>query len=258
MSDREAGVTSPSTLYSEGPHASAPDHSPPRSSGWVDDSGRERRERRGKGGRESRGRRRGGGPEESRGASDGERGGTDVNAAGGSRKPGRRRDHQMRSRSLPSTLRGREGGRREDDDEGAREERRRTRRKAKDLTSERENGLPTEGDMERGRVGKAKRDGRKSSASEVVQRAPFSFLMPLDNDNDGSDAESARSFSEVSVSAASISFSGSQWPRDNVSPLLAPGSSTTPPGPWLVPSPHKLSQVLEGKRMSRNKGGLWS
>lgn len=253
--DREAGVTSPSILCSEGPHASAPDHSPPRSSGWVDDSGRERR---GKGKRESGGRSRGGGAEESRGASDGERGWMDVSVAGGSRKTGRRREHQMRSQSLPSTLRGREGGHRDKDDDEAREERRRTRRKAKDLTSERENGLPTEGEMEGGRVGKAKRDGRKSSTSEVVQRAPFSFLMPLDNDNDGSDAESAHSFSEVSVSAASISFSGTQWPRDNVSPLLAPGSSTTAPGPWLVPSPRKLSQVLEGKRMSRNKGGLWS
>lgn len=247
MSDREAGVTSPSSPCSEGPHASAPDHSPPRSGGW--DGGRERRERRGKGRRES------GGADKSRGASDSERGWADVRAAGGSRNTERRREQQIRSRSLPSTLRGREGGRRDEDDDGAREERRSARRKAKDLTSERENGLPAEGEMEG--VGKAKRDGRKSSTLEVTQRAPFSFLMPLDNENDGSDAESAVSFSEVSVSAASISFSGTQWPREHVSPLLAP-ESTTPPGPWLIPSPHKLSQVLGGKRMSRNKGGLWS
>lgn len=242
MSDHEAGVTSPSSLCSEGPNASAPDH--PRSSGRVDDSGRERR---GKGRRESGGR--------SRGASDSEQGLADVSAAGGSRKTGTRIEQQIRSRSLPSTLRGREGARRDEDDNGAREERRRARRKAKDFTSQRDNSLPDEGEMEGGRVGKSKRDSRKSSTPGV---APFSFLMPLDNDDDGTDAESAVSFSEVSVSAASISFSGTQWPQVHVSPLLAPGSPTTAPGPWLVPRPHKLTQVLEGKWMSRNKGGLRS
>ncbi|XP_056629123.1 membrane-associated guanylate kinase, WW and PDZ domain-containing protein 1 isoform X1 [Triplophysa dalaica] len=240
--DREAGATSPSSLCSEGPNASAPYH--PRSSGRVDDSGRERR---GKGRRESGGR--------SRGASDSEQALADVSAAGGSRKTGTRIEQQIRSRSLPSTLRGREGARRDEDDNGAREERRRARRKAKYFTSLRDNSLPAEGEMEGGRVGKSKRDSRKSSTPGV---APFSFLMPLDNDDDGTDAESAVSFSEVSVSAASISFSGTQWPRVHVRPLLAPGSPTTAPGPWLVPRPHKLTQVLEGKWMSRNKGGLRS
>ncbi|KAL0186012.1 hypothetical protein M9458_017682, partial [Cirrhinus mrigala] len=105
----------------------------------------------------------------------------------------------------------------------------------------RENGLPTHREKEKGSVRREKRDHNRTSTTEGTQRTPFSFLMPLDNDDDG--------FSEVSVSAASIAFSGTH-------PLQAPGSPTTAPGPWLVPSPHKLSQVLEGKRLSQNKGGL--
>lgn len=224
--------------------------SPPRSSRWVDDSGRERRERRGNGRRESEGRSRG------RGAEEGKRGrAEDVSTAG------RRREQQMRSRSLPGTLRGREGPRREEEEEedGTRGERKgegeqrrgrqksksmgERRQKVKDVSSERENGLP---EREKGSVRREKRDNNGTSTTEVTPRAPFSFLMPLDNDDDGSGAESAHSISEVS-----IAFS-TQWP------LQGPGSSTTPPGPWLVPSPHKLSQVLEGKRLSQNKGGLWS
>ncbi|XDV49121.1 hypothetical protein PO909_018432 [Leuciscus waleckii] len=172
-----------------------------------------------------------------------------------------RREQQMRSRSLPGTLRGREGPRREEEEEedgtlgekkGEGEQRRgrqksksmgERRQKAKDVSSERENGLP---EREKGSVRREKRDNNGTSTTEVTPRAPFSFLMPLDNDDDGSGAESAHSISEVS-----IAFS-TQWP------LQGPGSSTTPPGPWLVPSPHKLSQVLEGKRLSQNKGGLWS
>lgn len=237
--DHEAGVTSPSSLFSEEAHASSPEHGPSRSSRRVDDSDHERRERRGKG----RSRRRG--SEERRGASDSERGWADVSAAGGSQKKGSRKEQQIRSRSLPSTVRGREGGHRNEDEDGVQEYRRSAGRKAKD-------------GKERESVVREKQDKKKSSKPEVTHRSPFSFLMPLDNDDDGSGAESARSFSEVSVSAASISFSGSLWPPEHVSPLWAPGSSTTAPGPWLVPGPHKLSQVSEGKRLSRNKGGLWS
>lgn len=243
----------------------AVDRSPPRSSKLLDDSGRERRERRGKGRRESEGRSRG------RGAEEGKRGrAEDVSTAGSSQSAGRKREQQMRSRSLPGTLRGQERPRREEVEDGTRGERKgegeqrrgrqksksmgERRRKVKDVSSERENDLP-EGEKES--VGREKRDDNGTGTTEVTQRAPFSFLMPLDNDDDGSGAESAHSFSEVSVSAASIAFS-TQWPLDPVRPLQAPGSLTTPPGPWLVPSPHKLSQVLEGKRLSQNKGGLWS
>lgn len=243
----------------------AVDRSPPRSSKLLDDSGQERRERRGKGRREPEGRSRG------RGAEEGKRGrAEDVSTAGSSQSAGRKREQQMRSRSLPGTLRGQERPRREEVEDGTRGERKgegeqrrgrhksksmgERRRKVKDVSSERENDLP-EGEKES--VGREKRDDNGTGTTEVTQRAPFSFLMPLDNDDDGSGAESAHSFSEVSVSAASIAFS-TQWPLDPVRPLQAPGSSTTPPGPWLVPSPHKLSQVLEGKRLSQNKGGLWS
>ncbi|XP_016315321.1 membrane-associated guanylate kinase, WW and PDZ domain-containing protein 3 isoform X4 [Sinocyclocheilus anshuiensis] len=248
--DHKAGADSPS-LFSEEPRL---DRSPSRSSRWVDDSGREMRERRGKERRESGGRSRGRGAEE-----------------GSSRSAGRRREQQMRSRSLPGMLRSRDGPRREekeDDTRGERkgeEERRRGRQKSntvgerrqkvKDTSSERENGLLTDQENERGSVRREKRDHNRTSTTEVTQRTPFSFLMPLDNDDD---AESAHSFSEVSVPAASITFSGTQWPLDAISPLQAPGSPTTAPGPWLVPSPHKLSQVLEGKRLSQNKGELWS
>ncbi len=235
FSDHEAGAVSPSSLFSEEPRMATVDRSPSRSSRWVDDSGRERRERRGESGGRSRGR----GAEE-----------------GSARSAGRRREQQMRSRSLPSTLRSREGPRKEeieDDTRGERkgeEERQRgrqksnsigeRRRKVKDASSERENGLLTDRENERGSVRREKRDHNRTSTTEVTQRTPFSFLMPLDNDDD---AELAHGFSEVSVSAASITFSGIQWPLDAISPLQAPGSPTTAPGPWLVPSPHKLSQV---------------
>lgn len=241
------------------------DRSPPRSSRWVDDSGQERRERRGKGRRESEVKSRG------RGAEEGKRGrAEDVSTAGSSQSAGRRREQQTRLWSLPGTLKGREAPARqevEDSTQGEKKgegERRRGRqksksvgersRKVKDVSSERENSLP---EREKQSVRREKRDNNGTSTTEVTQRAPFSFLMPLDNDDDGSGAESAHSFSEVSVSAASIAFS-TQWPLDPISPLQAPGSPTTPPGPWLVPSPHKLSQVLEGKRLSQKKGGLWS
>ncbi|KAK2898516.1 hypothetical protein Q8A67_009934 [Cirrhinus molitorella] len=267
--DREAGAVSPSSLFSEKPHVATLDRSSPRSRGWVDDNGQERRERRGKEKKESGGRSRGRGAEESkRGWAE------DVSTAGSSRSAGRRREQHMRSRSLPGTLRSREGPRREEkevDTQGERkgeEERRRgrqknntigdRRRKVEDVSSERENGLPTHQEKEKVSVRREKRDHNRTSTTEGTQRTPFSFLMPLDNDDDGSGAESAHSFSEVSVSAASIAFSGTQWPLDAISPLQAPGSPTTAPGPWLVPSPHKLSQVLEGKRLSQNKGGLWS
>ncbi|XP_021334100.1 membrane-associated guanylate kinase, WW and PDZ domain-containing protein 3 isoform X1 [Danio rerio] len=264
--DHEAGAASPSSVFSEEPLVAAVDHTPLRSSRWVDDSGRERRERRGKG-RTSRG----------SGADEGKHGwAEDVSTVGSSRSTRRRKEQQMRSRSLPGTLRGQEGSRREEDEEeekgdgkqgerkgeGERQRGRQKsksmgerRQKAKDVRSQRENSLPVNGEKEGGRE---KRDKNRSSTTEVTQRAPFSFLMPLDNDDDGSGAESAHSFSEVSVSAASIAFLGTQWPPDPFSPSEASGSSTKAPGPWLVPSPHKLSQVLEGKRLSQKNEGLWS
>ncbi|XP_059378860.1 membrane-associated guanylate kinase, WW and PDZ domain-containing protein 3-like isoform X2 [Carassius carassius] len=264
--DHEAGAVSPSSLFSKEPRIATVDRSPLRSSRWVDDSGRKRR---GKERRESEAKSRGRGTEESkRGWAE------DGSMAGSSRTAGRRREQQMRSRSLPGTLRSREGPRREEDEDNTRgerkaeEEQRRGRQKSnsigerrgkvKDVSSERENDLPTHREKERGIVRREKSDHNRTSTTEVTQRTPFSFLMPLDNDDDGSGVESAHSFSEVSVPAASIAFSGTQWPLEATSPLQAPGSPTTAPGPWLVPSPHKLSQVLEGESLNQNKLGLWS
>ncbi|XP_051964591.1 membrane-associated guanylate kinase, WW and PDZ domain-containing protein 1-like [Xyrauchen texanus] len=255
--DHEAGLVSPSSLCSEEPIVAAVDHPPLKSSRWVDDSGQERRERRGKGKMESGERSRRRGAEEGRVWSEIER--ENVSPMGSSRLTRRRQEQQMQSRSLPSTLRSRKEGHKKEDEEingeGVRQKARgksksmgERRQKVKDFSSERETGYRAE----------EKRDDNRNSTPEAKQQAPFSFIMPLDNDDNGSDAESARSFSEVSVSAASISFTGTQWPLEHISPEQAPGSSTAAPGPWLVPSPHKLSQVLEGKRLSQNKGGLWS
>ncbi|XP_069572658.1 membrane-associated guanylate kinase, WW and PDZ domain-containing protein 3-like isoform X2 [Brachyistius frenatus] len=96
-------------------------------------------------------------------------------------------------------------------------------------------------------------------SSAAGQRAVFSFLMPMNDDNDGrqSDSESAASFSEVSLSAASIATAGwteesdwrgaeSSWRQGNT------------PGRWLKPSPQRLTQVLIGSRLSGRElvGGL--
>ncbi|KAG9270708.1 membrane-associated guanylate kinase, WW and PDZ domain-containing protein 1-like isoform X1 [Astyanax mexicanus] len=92
---------------------------------------------------------------------------------------------------------------------------------------------------------------------EVPQKAPFSFLMPLDDNSDLSDANSTFSFSEVSVSAASVSLAGTEWPQNPSELQEDPGSTGLSPGPWLVPTPYTLSQVLDGNRLSRREGGLW-
>uniref|UniRef100_A0A8B9KPA2 MAGI family member, X-linked a n=1 Tax=Astyanax mexicanus TaxID=7994 RepID=A0A8B9KPA2_ASTMX len=92
---------------------------------------------------------------------------------------------------------------------------------------------------------------------EVPQKAPFSFLMPLDDNSDLSDANSTFSFSEVSVSAASVSLAGTEWPQNPSELQEDPGSPGLSPGPWLVPTPYTLSQVLDGNRLSRREGGLW-
>ncbi|XP_051509149.1 membrane-associated guanylate kinase, WW and PDZ domain-containing protein 1-like isoform X1 [Myxocyprinus asiaticus] len=262
--DHETGDVSPSSLFSKELHVATVNHSPSRSSRWVDERGQERRERRGKGNMKSGGRSKKRGTEEGRVMSDNER--EKVSTMGSSRWTGRRRKQQLQSQSLPSTLSRREGRRREEEEEMKGEGERQKamgkskimgerRQKVKDFSFERENSHPAE---EERIVERKKKDNNRTSTPEVTQQAPFSFLMPLDNEDDGSDAETVRSFSEVSVSAASISFTGTRWALEHINPLQAPGSSTAAPGPWLVPSPHKLSQVLEGKRLSRNKGGLWS
>ncbi|XP_066501026.1 membrane-associated guanylate kinase, WW and PDZ domain-containing protein 3 isoform X2 [Hoplias malabaricus] len=117
-------------------------------------------------------------------------------------------------------------------------------RRERKKVGKRENGNITENEFTEDVIG-------------VPQRAPFSFLMPLDDNSSLSDAESLFSFSEVSVSAASVSLAGARWSLNPSDLQENPNSPSLSPGPWLVPSPNKLSQVLEGNRLSRREGGLW-
>ncbi|XP_035512184.1 membrane-associated guanylate kinase, WW and PDZ domain-containing protein 1-like [Morone saxatilis] len=106
------------------------------------------------------------------------------------------------------------------------------------------------------------RHAKHSGSSATQQRAVFSFLMPMDaatavERQHLSDSESAASYSEVSLSAASIATAGwredSDWRRAE-----SPWQQENVPGPWLKPSPQKLTQVLIGSRLGgrRRAGGL--
>lgn len=88
------------------------------------------------------------------------------------------------------------------------------------------------------------REDVKTVRHHVSNRAvsePFSFLMARDNPSP-SDSESGASFSEISQSAASIA-----WREESDRRRV---DSEAPPGPWLKPSPQKLTQVLIGSRLS--------
>lgn len=97
---------------------------------------------------------------------------------------------------------------------------------------------------------------RGSGGSAPGQRSAFSFLRPMDDEEEehASDSESATSFSEVSLSAASVTTAG--W-RDDWG-AGSPWEQRRGPGPWLKPSPQRLTQVLIGSRLSgqRLAGGL--
>lgn len=102
---------------------------------------------------------------------------------------------------------------------------------------------------------------KDSGSSAPAQTSAFSFLQPMDDDdNDGddnehvSDNESATSFSEVSLSAASIATV--VWRDDWGVP--SPWKQGEAPGPWLKPSSQRLTEVLIGHRLSgqRMAGGL--
>lgn len=89
----------------------------------------------------------------------------------------------------------------------------------------------------------------RDHASNRAVSEPFSFLMAR-NHLPPSDSESGASFSEISQSAASIVWrEESDWSR---------ADHEAPPGPWLKPSPQKLTQVLIGSRLSGRglAGGL--
>lgn len=93
---------------------------------------------------------------------------------------------------------------------------------------------------------------KHSGSSAEAQKAAFSFLMPIDDTNGEhqrqSDSESAVSFSEVSLSAASITTSGWREDSDWAQPSWRQRDT---PGPWLKPSPQRLTQVLTVSQPSR-------
>ncbi|KAM9786337.1 membrane-associated guanylate kinase, WW and PDZ domain-containing protein 3 [Neosynchiropus ocellatus] len=80
------------------------------------------------------------------------------------------------------------------------------------------------------------------------QETAFSFLMPKDARGHW-DNQSTASSSDVSQSAASITTSwraDSDWRRARTTWQQSDG-----PGPWLEPSPLRLTQALTGSRLSR-------
>lgn len=236
----------------------------------------ERRKGRRKGGSSQ-----GGAEEERRGTPEIERASGDLVSITASSHSGRKREREKPTQSTTKKApRSTEG---EVEDVQQRERREKEKRRSsggrrsrvKTGTEEREQEEERERSDSRGRRGRdEKKEGKRKGKIEnnndvpegaeevtgVTQKAPFSFLMSLDDEGNLSDADSALSFSEVSVSAASISFAGAQWPldpRDLSNSHEIPDTPNLTPGPWLVPSPHKLSQVLEGNRLSQHSGGLW-
>lgn len=98
---------------------------------------------------------------------------------------------------------------------------------------------------------------KHSGSSSAAQRAAFSFLMPMDDDEPLSDSESAASFSEVSLSAASIASAG--WREDfDWRRVESPWRHGNAPGRWLKPSQQRLTKVLIGSRLGGEElaGGL--
>ncbi|KAM9351262.1 membrane-associated guanylate kinase, WW and PDZ domain-containing protein 3 [Symphorus nematophorus] len=133
----------------------------------------------------------------------------------------------------------------EEEEEEARERRRRSETTKSRRREERDDST-------------AHRHAKHPGNSATAQRAAFSFLRPIDDEPQRlSDSESAASFSEVSLSAASITTTGwredSDWRRAG-----SPGEQGNAPGPWLEPSPQRLTQVLIGSRLRGREllGGL--
>ncbi|MCI4380866.1 hypothetical protein PGIGA_G00245110 [Pangasianodon gigas] len=276
----EGGAASPSSLCSEEPGEIGVAFSLPRSIEKGVDREAERRKGRRKGGSS-----REGVEEERRGTPEIERASGDLVSIPASSHSGRKREREKPTQS--TTKKASKSTEGEEEDVQRRERREKEKRRSsggrrsrvKTGTQEREDReQEEEGEWSdaRGRRGRdEKKEGKKKGKIEnnnsdvpegteevtgVTQKAPFSFLMPLDDEGNLSDADSALSFSEVSVSAASISFTGAQWPldpRDLSNSQEIPANPHLSPGPWLVPSPHKLSQVLEGNRLSQHSGGLW-
>ncbi|XP_068588203.1 membrane-associated guanylate kinase, WW and PDZ domain-containing protein 3 isoform X3 [Cebidichthys violaceus] len=127
---------------------------------------------------------------------------------------------------------------------GGAKERRRRRRRMTEADREEEEEERREG----GGNGTA-RHAKHSGSSGVAQKAAFSFLMPMDDERP-SDSESTSSFSELSLSAASIATA---LPRRREDPdwrrAGLPRQQDDAPGPWLKPNPQRLTNVLIGSRL---------
>lgn len=110
-------------------------------------------------------------------------------------------------------------------------------------------------DIEEEREQSATRHAKHAGSSASPQKTAFSFLMPMNDEDNRS--ESAGSFSEVSLSAASIATASwrkdSDWRRAE-----SPWQHEDTPGPWLKPTPQRLTQVLIGSRLGGQDlaGGL--
>lgn len=80
----------------------------------------------------------------------------------------------------------------------------------------------------------------------------FSFLMPMEDQDRLSqiDSESGTSFSEISQLATDVTTAdwSPTWEKNGSS--VRHGSI---PVRWLKPSPHKLSRVLSGSRITEQK-----
>ncbi|KAK2850932.1 hypothetical protein Q5P01_007208 [Channa striata] len=94
---------------------------------------------------------------------------------------------------------------------------------------------------------------KPSGSSPAALRSAFSFLRPMDDHGHLCDSESLASFSDVSLSAASLVGwrEGSDWRQ-------SPWRQGHAPGPWLKPSPQRVTQVLNGSRFVERElaGGL--
>lgn len=137
----------------------------------------------------------------------------------------------------------------------SRERRRRNEKKSRRRVEEEEE------EMEEVRDGSPTHNAKASGSSRAsAQTSAFSFLRPMTHEPSPlSDSESAASFSEVSQSAASITTASRRENSDwRVRADSSDDESGAPPGPWLKPSPQRLSRVLIGSRHSGQgiMGGL--
>lgn len=132
-----------------------------------------------------------------------------------------------------------------------RERRRKNEKKSRRRTEEEEEE----------RDGSPAHNAKVSGSSRAsAQRSAFSFLRPMTHESRPlSDSESTTSFSEVSLSAASIATASRREDPDwRIRAESSGDESGAPPGPWLKPSPQRLSRVLIGSRRSGQEivGGL--